>query len=199
MLGLWLATKFFIMIEELELIYDEFKSSNEKSLNHFESELIKIRAGKASPSMLQGVMVEYYGSMTPIQQVANVNTMDARTIVVQPWEKNMLNDIAKGIMNANLGLNPQNNGEQLLIAVPPLTEERRRDLVKRAKAEAENAKVGIRNHRKDSLDMIKDLKKDGLSEDMEKDAEEEIQKITNSFIKKIEDLLEIKEKDIMTV
>ncbi len=199
MLGLWLATKFFIMIEELELIYDEFKSSNEKSLNHFESELIKIRAGKASPSMLQGVMVEYYGSMTPIQQVANVNTMDARTIVVQPWEKNMLNDIAKGIMNANLGLNPQNNGEQLLIAVPPLTEERRRDLVKRAKAEAENAKVGIRNHRKDSLDMIKDLKKDGLSEDMEKDAEEEVQKITNAFIKKIEDLLEIKEKDIMTV
>jgi ribosome recycling factor len=187
------------MIEELELIYDEFKNVNNKSLNHFENELIKIRAGKASPAMLQGVLVEYYGSMTPIQQVANVNTMDARTIVVQPWEKNMLNDIAKGIMNANLGLNPQNNGEQLLIAVPPLTEERRRDLVKRAKAEAENAKVGIRNHRKDSLDMIKDLKKDGLSEDMEKDAEEEIQKITNSFIKKIEDLLEIKEKDIMTV
>jgi ribosome recycling factor len=187
------------MTEELELIYDEFKTSNEKSLNHLESELIKIRAGKASPSMLQGVMVEYYGSMTPIQQVANVNTMDARTIVVQPWEKNMLNDIAKGIMNANLGLNPQNNGEQLLIAVPPLTEERRRDLVKRAKAESENAKVGIRNHRKDALDMIKDLKKDGLSEDMEKVAEEEIQKITNSFIKKVDDLLEIKEKDIMTV
>lgn len=187
------------MTEELELIYDEFRTSNEKSLNHLESELIKIRAGKASPSMLQGVMVEYYGSMTPIQQVANVNTMDARTIVVQPWEKNMLNDIAKGIMNANLGLNPQNNGEQLLIAVPPLTEERRRDLVKRAKAESENAKVGIRNHRKDALDMIKDLKKDGLSEDMEKVAEEEIQKITNSFIKKVDDLLEIKEKDIMTV
>jgi ribosome recycling factor len=187
------------MTEELELIYDEFKTSNEKSLNHLESELIKIRAGKATPSMLQGVMVEYYGSMTPIQQVANVNTMDARTIVVQPWEKNMLNDIAKGIMNANLGLNPQNNGEQLLIAVPPLTEERRRDLVKRAKAESENAKVGIRNHRKDALDMIKDLKKDGLSEDMEKVAEEEIQKITNSFIKKVDDLLEIKEKDIMTV
>ncbi|MBM3185684.1 MAG: ribosome recycling factor [Bacteroidota bacterium] len=187
------------MTEELELIYDEFKTSNEKSLNHLEGELIKIRAGKASPSMLQGVMVEYYGSMTPIQQVANVNTMDARTIVVQPWEKNMLNDIAKGIMNANLGLNPQNNGEQLLIAVPPLTEERRRDLVKRAKAESENAKVGIRNHRKDALDMIKDLKKDGLSEDMEKVAEEEIQKITNSFIKKVDDLLEIKEKDIMTV
>jgi ribosome recycling factor len=187
------------MIEELELIYDEFRSSNNKSLNHLESELVKIRAGKASPSMLQGVMVEYYGSMTPIQQVANVNTMDARTIVVQPWEKNLLNDIAKGIMNANLGLNPQNNGEQLLIAVPPLTEERRRDLVKRAKAEAENAKVGVRNHRKDALDMIKDLKKEGLSEDMEKDSEEEIQKITNSLIKKIDDLVELKEKDIMTV
>jgi ribosome recycling factor len=187
------------MVEELDMIYDEFKSSNNKSLNHLENELIKIRAGKASPAMLQGVMVEYYGSMTPLQQVANVNTMDARTIVVQPWEKNMLNDIAKGIMNANLGLNPQNNGEQLLIAVPPLTEERRRDLVKRAKAEAEHAKVGVRNNRKDSLDMIKDLKKDGLSEDMEKDAEEEIQKITNSFIKKIDDLVEIKEKDIMTV
>jgi ribosome recycling factor len=187
------------MVEELELIYDEFKESNNKSLNHLESELIKIRAGKASPAMLQGVMVEYYGSMTPIQQVANVNTMDARTIVVQPWEKQLLNDIAKGILNANLGLNPQNNGEQLLIAVPPLTEERRRDLVKRAKAEAENAKVGIRNHRKDALDMIKDLKKDGLSEDMEKDAEEEVQKVTNLFIKKIDDLLELKEKDIMTV
>ncbi|MFM7467228.1 MAG: ribosome recycling factor [Crocinitomicaceae bacterium] len=187
------------MTEELELIYDEFKGSNQKTLDHLENELIKIRAGKASPAMLQGVMIEYYGAMTPLQQVANVNTMDARTIVVQPWEKTLLNDIARGIINANLGLNPQNNGEQLLIAVPPLTEERRRDLVKRAKSEAEHAKVGIRNHRKDSLDMIKDLKKDGLSEDMEKDAEEEVQKITNAYIKKIDDLVEIKEKDIMTV
>ncbi|MFM7300743.1 MAG: ribosome recycling factor [Crocinitomicaceae bacterium] len=187
------------MTEELELIYDEFKESNQKTLDHLENELIKIRAGKASPAMLQGVMIEYYGAMTPLQQVANVNTMDARTIVVQPWEKTLLNDIARGIINANLGLNPQNNGEQLLIAVPPLTEERRRDLVKRAKSEAEHAKVGIRNHRKDSLDMIKDLKKDGLSEDMEKDAEEEVQKITNAYIKKIDDLVEIKEKDIMTV
>lgn len=187
------------MIEELDLIYDEFKSSNQKTLNHLENELVKIRAGKATPAMLQSVMVEYYGSMTPIQQVANVNTMDARTIVVQPWEKNMLNEIAKGIINSNLGLNPQNNGEQLLIAVPPLTEERRRDLVKKAKAEAEHAKVGVRNNRKDALDMLKDLKKEGLSEDMEKDAEEEVQKITNSYIKKIDDLVEIKEKDIMTV
>jgi ribosome recycling factor len=187
------------MIEELDLIYDEFKQSNQKTLVHLENELVKIRAGKATPSMLQGVMIEYYGSMTPIQQVANINTLDARTIIVQPWEKNMLNEIAKGIINSNLGLNPQNNGEQLMIAVPPLTEERRRDLVKKSKGEAEHAKVGIRNNRKDALDMLKDLKKDGLSEDLEKSAEEEIQKITNAYIKKVDDLLEIKEKDIMTV
>lgn len=187
------------MIEELSMIYDEFKEANQKSLNHLENELLKIRAGKASPAMLNSVMVEYYGSMTPLQQVANVNTIDARTIVVQPWEKPLINDIAKGIINANLGLNPQSNGEQLIIAVPPLTEERRRDLVKRAKTEAESAKIGIRNNRKDALDMIKDLKSEGLSEDMSKDAEEEVQKITNSYIKKVDELLELKEKDIMTI
>jgi ribosome recycling factor len=181
------------------MIYDEFKEANQKSLNHLENELLKIRAGKASPAMLNSVMVEYYGSMTPLQQVANVNTMDARTIIVQPWEKPLINDIAKGIINANLGLNPQSNGEQLIIAVPPLTEERRRDLVKRAKTEAENAKIGVRNNRKDALDMIKDLKSEGLSEDMSKDAEEEVQKITNSYIKKVDELLELKEKDIMTI
>lgn len=187
------------MTEELDMIFDDFKSSNEKTLVHLEAELSKVRAGKASPGMLNGVMVEYYGSMTPLQQVANVNTMDARTIVVQPWEKPLLNDIAKGILNANLGLNPQSNGEQLIISVPPLTEERRRDLVKRAKSECENAKVGVRNHRKDAMDMIKDLKNDGLSEDLAKGAEEEVQQITNAFIKRIDDVLEIKEKDIMTV
>jgi ribosome recycling factor len=187
------------MTEELSMIYDEFKESNQKTLNHLENELTKIRAGKASPAMLGGVMVEYYGSMTPLQQVANVNTTDARTIIVQPWEKQLLNDIARGIINSNLGLNPQNNGEQLIISVPPLTEERRRDLVKKAKAEAEQAKVGIRNTRKDALDMIKDLKNDGLSEDAVKVAEEEVQKITNSYIKKVDDLVELKEKDIMTI
>ena len=187
------------MTEELTMIYDEFKEANQKSLNHLENELLKIRAGKASPAMLNSVMVEYYGSMTPLQQVANVNTIDARTIIVQPWEKPLINDIAKGIINANLGLNPQSNGEQLIIAVPPLTEERRRDLVKRAKTEAENAKIGVRNNRKDALDMIKDLKSEGLSEDMSKDAEEEVQKITNSYIKKVDELLELKEKDIMTI
>lgn len=187
------------MTEELSMIYDEFKESNQKTLNHLENELTKIRAGKASPAMLLGVMVEYYGSMTPLQQVANVNTSDARTIIVQPWEKPMLNEIAKGIINSNLGLNPQNNGEQLIISVPPLTEERRRDLVKKAKAEAEHAKVGIRNNRKDAIDMIKDLKAEGLSEDLVKVGEEEVQKITNSFIKKVDDIVELKEKDIMTV
>lgn len=187
------------MIEDLQMIYDEFKSSNVKSISHLESELTKIRAGKATPSMLNGVMVDYYGTATAIQQVANISTMDARTITVQPWEKSMLNEIAKGIINSNLGFAPQNNGEVLIISVPPLTEERRRDLVKRAKAESEHAKVAIRNNRKDSLDMVKDLKNEGLSEDLSKDAENEIQIITNNFIKKVDDLVEIKEKEIMTI
>lgn len=187
------------MTEELQMIYDELKASNQKSLQHLEHELIKVRAGKASPSMLTGVMVDYYGAPTPLQNVANIGTMDARTITVQPWEKPMLNEIAKGIMNANLGFNPQNNGEMILIAVPPLTEERRRDLVKKAKAEGEHAKVGMRNNRKDAMDMIKDLKNDGLSEDMTKDAEEQVQNIINASIKKVDELVELKEKDIMTI
>ncbi len=181
------------------MIYDEFKSSNNRSISHLDAELTKIRAGKATPAMLSSVMVDYYGSPTPIQQVANITTMDARTITVQAWEKTMLNEIAKGIINSNLGFAPQNNGEILIISVPPLTEERRRDLVKRAKTEAENAKVAVRNNRKDALDMVKDLKTEGLSEDMTKDAETEIQNITNGFVKKVDDLLELKEKDIMTI
>jgi ribosome recycling factor len=187
------------MTEELQMIYDEFKNSNNRSISHLEAELTKIRAGKATPSMLSSVMVDYYGSPTPIQQVANITTMDARTITVQPWEKAMLNEIAKGIINSNLGFAPQNNGEVLIISVPPLTEERRRDLVKRAKSEAEHAKVAVRNNRKDALDMVKDLKTDGLSEDMSKDAETEIQNITNGFVKKVDELVELKEKDIMTI
>ena len=181
------------------MIYDEFKNSNNRSISHLDAELTKIRAGKATPSMLSSVMVDYYGSPTPIQQVANITTMDARTITVQPWEKTMLNEIAKGIINSNLGFAPQNNGEVLIISVPPLTEERRRDLVKRAKAEAEHAKVAVRNNRKDALDMVKDLKSEGLSEDMSKDAENEIQNITNGFVKKVDELVELKEKDIMTI
>jgi ribosome recycling factor len=187
------------MVEDVQLIYDEFKASNQKSMAHLENELTKIRAGKATPSMLNGVMVDYYGSPTAIQQVANISTMDARTITVQPWEKNMLNEIAKGIINSNLGFAPQNNGEVLIISVPPLTEERRRELAKKAKAEGEHAKVGIRNNRKDSLDMLKDLKNDGLSEDLFKDAEEEVQQITNGFSKKVDELIDLKEKEIMTI
>jgi len=187
------------MTEELNLVYDEFKSSNDKSIDHLKSELLKIRAGKASPAMLQGVMVDYYGSPTPLQQVANVNTMDARTITVQPWEKSLLDEIMRGIINANLGFAPQSNGESLIISVPPLTEERRRDLVKRAKAEGENAKVAIRNNRKDAMDMIKSLKDDGLPEDMQKDGENEVQNITNYFSNKVDDLIKEKEKDIMTI
>ena len=187
------------MTEELTMVYEELNASNQKSIEHFDSELAKIRAGKASPSMLSGVMVEYYEAMTPLQQLANVSVMDARTLIVQPWEKNTLNDLAKGIIDANLGLNPQNNGEQLIITVPPLTEERRRDLVKKAKAESENAKIGIRNNRKDALDMVKELKNEGLSEDHFKNAEVEIQNITNASSKDVDGLFEIKEKDIMTV
>jgi ribosome recycling factor len=149
--------------------------------------------------MLNGVMVEYYGNPTPLQQVANIGTLDARTITVQPWERSVLTEIMKGIINSNLGFAPQNNGDSILINVPPLTEERRRDLAKRAKAEGEHAKVAIRNNRKDALDMIKGLKEDGFSEDLIKGAETEIQNITNVSIKKVDDVIEEKEKEIMTV
>lgn len=187
------------MTEELNEIYNDLRNSNNKTITHLENELLKVRAGKATPSMLNGVLVDYYGSPTPLQQVANIGTVDARTITVQPWEKSMLNEIAKGIINSNLGLNPQNNGETILINVPALTEERRRDLVKKAKAEGEHAKVGIRNNRKDAMDFVKDLKNDGLSEDFAKDAETQIQTITDSYVKKVDELLEVKEKDIMTI
>lgn len=187
------------MTEELNMVYDELKSSNKKTLTHLEFELQKIRAGKASPSMLQSVMVEYYGNPTPLAQVANVSTMDARTITVQPWERTMINEISKGIINSNLGFAPQNNGETIMITIPPFTEERRKEMVKKVKAEGEHARVGIRTNRKDALDMIKMLKTDGLSEDSTKDAENEVQNITNNYNKKVDELLELKEKDIMTI
>ena len=187
------------MTEDVQLIFDEFRSQNKKSIVHLENEFTKIRAGKATPAMLNGVLVDYYGSPTAIQQVANITTMDARTITVQPWEKQMLNEIAKGIINANLGFAPQNNGEVLIISVPPLTEERRRELAKQAKAEAEDAKIGVRNVRKDSNNEIKKLEKEGTSEDVCKSAEDEVQNLTNSFIKKIDELLAEKEAEIMKV
>lgn len=187
------------MEEELEFILDATKEAMTGSIKHLEKELMKIRAGKANPSMLDSVSVDYYGALTPLNQVANVNTMDARTLSIQPWEKSMLEGIEKAIINSNLGLNPQNNGETILINIPALTEERRRDLVKMAKAEGEYARVGIRNSRKEANDGIKKLQKDGLSEDLCKNQETEIQKLTDSFNKKVDDLVAAKEKDIMTV
>jgi len=187
------------MQEEINFILDTAKESMDKSVKHLENALLKIRAGKASPAMLDGVMVDYYGSLTPLNQVSNVNTPDARTLSVQPWEKAMLEPIERAIINANLGLNPQNNGELVMINVPPLTEERRKDLVKKVKAEAEDAKVGIRNARKDANDEVKKLEKDGLSEDLSKDAEDDVQKLTNQFVQKVDNEVERKEKDIMTV
>jgi ribosome recycling factor len=169
------------------------------SIAHLEKEFLNIRAGKATPQMLGGVFVDYYGSQTPLSQVANINVPDARTITVTPWEKNMLHPIEKAIMIANIGFNPMNNGDNIIISVPPLTEERRRDLVKQAKSEAEDAKIGIRNARKDANTEIKKLEKDGTSEDICKKAEDDVQKLTDMYIKKIDEHLVVKEAEIMKV
>jgi len=184
------------MDEDIQFIIDTTKESMDAALKHLEKQLVNIRAGKASPAMLGSVMVDYYGSQTPIGQVANVNTPDGRTISVQPWEKSMLQEIERGIMIANLGFNPMNNGEMIIINVPPLTEERRRDLAKQAKAETEDAKVGVRSARKDAMN---DIKKSDASEDLQKNAEIDVQSLTDSYVKKIDDILDVKEKEIMTV
>lgn len=184
------------MNEELEFLLDAAKEEMQNSVNHLITEFSHIRAGKASPQMLKSVMVDYYGSMTPLSQVANVNTPDAQTLYVQPWEKTMLGAIQKAIMDANLGFNPMNNGESVIINVPILTEERRTELVKQAKTETENAKVGVRNHRKAANDGIKKL---DVSEDLTKNAEDTVQELTNKFSKIIDDLFSEKEKEIMTV
>ncbi len=187
------------MNEELELIIDAAEEAMQKAIKHLEEELVKVRAGKASPSMLEGVMVEYYGSMTPLSQVANVNTPDPRTIRIQPWEKGLIDAIEKAVLYANLGFNPQNNGDVIMINVPALTEERRKDLVKRARAEAEHAKVGIRGARKEANDEIKQLQKDGLSEDLAKDAEAKVQKLTDDYNRKADQEVDRKEQDILTI
>jgi ribosome recycling factor len=184
------------MNEEIEFIIDSAKEAMDNATVHLEKELRSIRAGKASPAMLTTVMVDYYGSQTPLGQVANVNTPDARTLSIQPWEKNMLQPIEKAIQIANLGLNPMNNGDVIMINVPPLTEERRKGLAKQAKAEAEHAKVGVRNARKDANNEIK---KTDVSDDLKKNSEDDVQTLTNTFVKKIDDILSIKEKEIMTV
>mgnify|MGYP003624149980 CR=1 FL=1 len=185
------------MNEDVEFILDTANEAMDNAIKHLEKQLVNIRAGKASPAMLGSVMVDYYGSQTPLSQVSNVNTPDGRTITVQPWEKSMLQEIERGIMFANLGFNPMNNGESIIINVPPLTEERRRDLVKQAKAEAEDAKIGVRSARKDANNDIK--KSDDISEDLKKNAEIDIQQMTDKYVKKIDDILEFKEKEIMTV
>ena len=184
------------MNEEIEFILDTAKEAMTSAIAHLEKELRAIRAGKATPAMLANVMVDYYGSQTPLGQVANVTTPDPRTIAIQPWEKNMLQPIEKAVMIANLGFNPMNNGDIIMINVPPLTEERRIGLAKQAKAEAEHAKVGIRNARKDANNEIK---KTDISDDLKKDSEAEVQKLTDSFVKIIEETLSVKEKEIMTV
>ena len=185
------------MNEEIQFILDSTKEAMDNALAHLKKQFLNIRAGKASPSMLGSVMVDYYGSQTPLSQVANVNTPDGRTITVQPWEKNMLQEIERGIAYANLGFNPMNNGDTIIINVPPLTEERRKDLAKQAKSEAEDAKVSIRTSRKDAMNDVK--KNDDVSEDLKKNAEIDIQQITDNHVKKVDDLYEIKEKEIMTV
>jgi ribosome recycling factor len=187
------------MSELIKKQVSDARALMEKAVDHCEGELQKIRAGKANPSMLDDIMVEYYGTPTPLNQVGSVNTPDARTIVVQPWEKSLLGPIEKAIMEANLGVNPQNDGTIIRINIPPLTEERRRDLVKKAKAEAENGKVAVRNIRKEANDKIRKLKSEGVSEDEMKTGEADVQKLTDSFIVKIDQHADAKEKDIMTV
>ena len=187
------------MDEELELIMDEVKEQMGKAIEHLDYELGKIRAGKANPRVLDDIKVESYGAPTPLNQVANVSVPDPRTIAVKPWDKSMIGPIEKAIMAANLGLNPDNNGEVIRIMIPPLTEERRRDLAKLAKRTCEDSKIAVRNIRRDAIEEIKKLKKDGLGEDIQKDKEAEVQKIHDAHIKKIDEMYAVKEKDIMTV
>jgi ribosome recycling factor len=187
------------MNEEVELIIDETKERMEKSLEHLEHELARLRAGRSNPALLDGITVDYYGVNSPLNQVSNINTPDPKTILVQPWEKNMLGVIEKAIMAANIGLVPVNNGEVIRINIPPLTEERRHQLVKQVRNEGETAKISVRNARKWANDELKQLLKDGLPEDFEKEAVEKVQEMTNSFTVKIDKVMATKEKDVMTV
>jgi ribosome recycling factor len=187
------------MAEDVSTIIVTGEDQMTKAINHLESELTKIRAGKASPQMLDGIVVDYYGSPLPINQVANVNSMDARTLSIQPWEKNMLQPIERAIIGANIGVTPQNDGAIIRLFMPPLTEERRKELVKKCQGEGEHSKVAIRNIRRDAIEHIKKLQKNGLSEDAAKDAETNIQQITDRYISAVEKHLGLKEKEIMSV
>jgi ribosome recycling factor len=187
------------MTDELLLIQEDAQDSMQKGINHLETELIKIRAGKANPQMLDGLTIDYYGSPTPMNQVANVSVMDARTLTIQPWEKNMLHPIERAIIAANLGVTPQNDGNIIRLFMPPLTEERRKEFVKRANTEGEHSRVAIRNIRRDAIEHIKKLQKEGLSEDLTKDAEKKIQEMTDKYIALVDKHLSTKEKEIMAV
>jgi len=187
------------MQEEVDLVLDMCKDAMVQAISYLEKELAHIRAGKASPRMLESVTVDYYGSMVPLAQVSNLNTPDARTIAIQPWEKKMIPVIEKAIMAANLGFNPENNGEIIRINVPPLTEERRHEIVKQVNKEGENAKISIRSVRKDANESLKKLQKDGLSEDIAKDAETTVQEITNKYSKMIEDMLKNKNEEVLKI
>ena len=183
-------------MENSKEIIDNAELNMMSAISHFETELAKIRAGRANPIMLKGVSVEYYGNPTPLNQVASVSTPNAQTISIQPWEKDMLEEIEKSIINSNLGLNPVNNGESLLINIPPLTEERRVELTKMAKSESESAKVSIRNTRKEANNKIKGL---DISEDLKSNLEIDSQDLTDKYIKKIDEMFTLKEKDILTL
>jgi ribosome recycling factor len=187
------------MADDVNSILGQLNDQMNKAISHLENELLKIRAGKASPAMVEGIFVDYYGSSTPLSQVANVNTPDARTIVIQPWEKALIKAIEKAIIDSNLGFNPQNDGAMVRINVPPLSEDRRKEMVKRAKSEGENAKVSVRTLRRDANELIKKAQKNGLPEDAAKEIEARVQKITDDYIVKVDKHLEAKEKEIMTV
>lgn len=187
------------MSEELHAQIDLANTAMVKAISHLEAELVKIRAGRANPQMFDGLVVDYYGSPTPVSQVGNISVADARTLTIQPWEKNMLQPIERSIIAANLGVTPQNDGVIIRIFLPPLTEERRKEIVKRVQGEGEQSKIAIRNIRRDAIEQIKKLQKNGLSEDLAIDAEKEIQDLTNKFIATVEKHLEAKEKEIMSV
>ena len=187
------------MDELVQMVLDDAREKMDKSIKHLENELIKIRAGKASIHIVDGILVDYYGVMTPLNQVSNIGTPDPKSVIIQPWDKNIIDPIEKAIMQANIGITPENNGELIRLGIPTLTEERRRDLVKQVKHEGEETKVGIRNARRDANEELKSLQKDGLPEDEQKNGEAEVQKLTDQFIEKVDRDIEAKEKDIMTV
>lgn len=187
------------MNEDVELIVEETRDRMQKALDHLEHELARLRAGRATPVLLDGITVDYYGVNSPLAQVSNINTPDPKTILIQPWEKTMLGTIEKAIMAANIGLTPVNNGEVIRINIPPLTEERRHQLVKQVRNEGETAKISVRNARKWANDELKQLLKDGLPEDIEKDAAENIQEMTHDYNSKVDKVMTLKEKDVMTV